>query len=293
MTLLSIQDLSVALPKKADRDYAVRDASFDLSTGELLCIVGESGSGKSMTANALMGLLPPGVRIAGGRAIFDGQDLTAMPEREQQRLRGADMAMIFQEPMTALNPLLRIGDQIAEVFEAHGRLKPDERIARAIALADEVGLPDPKQIVRAYPFQLSGGQRQRAMIAMALALEPKLLIADEPTTALDVTTQAQILRLIQDLREKRGMGVLLITHDLGVVAEIDDRLIDIRHGENVESGKANADLKNPQHAYTRELLDAIPTDIVTQSTKRENVPALEVVGLNKTFTSCGGFLRKK
>ncbi|MGR3465576.1 ATP-binding cassette domain-containing protein, partial [Limimaricola sp.] len=204
-TVLSIENLTLDLPRGADRAHAVHDLSFTLARGEVLCVVGESGSGKSMTANALMGLLPQAVKVGGGRALFGGRDVLALSDPEKQALRGARIAMIFQEPMTALNPLMRIGDQISEVFEAHDLHSPKERRARALALIEEVGLPDPEKIIRAYPFQLSGGQRQRAMIAMALALDPAILIADEPTTALDVTTQAQILDLIKTIQERHGM----------------------------------------------------------------------------------------
>ncbi|MEQ9675078.1 MAG: ABC transporter ATP-binding protein, partial [Roseovarius indicus] len=231
--VLAIRDLAISLPRGADREYAVQNIDFDLNSGEILCVVGESGSGKSMTANALMGLLPDQVEVAKGSAEFEGRDLLALPDNERRKLRGARIGMIFQEPMTALNPLMRIGDQIAEVFEAHNLHTTSERREKALALIREVGLPDPEKIIRAYPFQLSGGQRQRAMIAMALALDPAILIADEPTTALDVTTQAQILDLIKSIQSKHGMAVMFITHDFGVVAEIADRVIVMRYGEIV------------------------------------------------------------
>jgi peptide/nickel transport system ATP-binding protein len=294
MTILSVEGLTIALPQGADRAHAVEEVSFALREGEILCVVGESGSGKSMSANAVMGLLPPGVTVAAGRAMFEGRDLLALSEPERRDLRGARVAMIFQEPMTALNPLMRIGDQIAEVFEAHGRHTPQERRARALALVEEVGLPDPPRIVRAYPFQLSGGQRQRAMIAMALALEPAILIADEPTTALDVTTQAQILALIAKLQKSHGMAVMFITHDFGVVAEIADRVIVMRHGRIVEEGAARAVLNAPQHAYTRALIDAIPADAPPAAEARAPAPpALEVTDLRKTYVTGGGPFRPR
>ncbi len=289
MSVLSVENLSIRLPKGAERSHAVRGVSFALEKGEVLCVVGESGSGKSMAANAIMGLLPEGVEVDGGRAMFEGRDLLALPDRQRQAVRGDRIAMIFQEPMTALNPLMRIGDQIAEVFEAHGRRAGN----RVTELIDEVGLPDPPQIARAYPFQLSGGQRQRAMIAMALALEPDVLIADEPTTALDVTTQAQILDLVQDLRRRHGMAVMFITHDFGVVAEIADRVVVMRYGEIVEAGTADAVLHHPTHAYTRRLLDAVPSDVVPQATVLREEPLLAVEHLRKTFTTGGGFFAKK
>ncbi|PWE35017.1 microcin ABC transporter ATP-binding protein [Pelagicola sp. LXJ1103] len=294
MSLLSIRDLAIALPEGADRAYAARDISFDLTKGEILCIVGESGSGKSMSANAVMGLLPQGVRAVGGTITFDGIDILGLPEREMMALRGKRFSMIFQEPLSALNPLMRVGAQIAEVFEAHGVLTPNERRTRALKLLDEVGIPDPEAAIRAYPFQLSGGQRQRVMIAMALALEPDILIADEPTTALDVTTQAQILKLIEDLRQSRGMAVIFITHDFGVVADIADRVIVMQTGEIVETGAADDVLLRPQHPYTRALIDAIPR--LTRQDAADapaRAPVLSVEGLNKTFTTGSGALFTK
>ncbi len=288
MSLLDIDALSIALPEGADRDLAVKDVSFTLDKGEILCIVGESGSGKSMSANALMGLLPEGVAATEGRIVFEGRDLLKLDKAEMLALRGRDISMIFQEPLSALNPLMRIGDQIVEVFEAHNVLTAPERRRRALELLDEVGLPDPETTIRAYPFQLSGGQRQRVMIAMALALEPKLLIADEPTTALDVTTQAQILDLIEQLRRTHGMAVLFITHDFGVVADIADRVIVMQSGEVVEAGKADDVLIEPAHPYTRALLDAIPSlsfrDAPADETPDPD-PLLRVRDLSMTFRS--------
>ncbi|WP_299792286.1 ABC transporter ATP-binding protein [uncultured Marivita sp.] len=293
MSLLTIDNLSIALPKGADRALAVKDVSFTLDKGEILCIVGESGSGKSMSANALMGLLPEGVTPSAGSITFKGRDLLTLSDDEMMALRGKDISMIFQEPLSALNPLMRIGDQIAEVFEAHDLLTPPERRKRALELLHEVGLPDPDQTIRAYPFQLSGGQRQRVVIAMALALEPKILIADEPTTALDVTTQAQILDLIEDLRKRHGMAVLFITHDFGVVADIADRVIVMQHGEVVEAGEAETVLLNPTHPYTRALLDAIPALTFRDSVEQTAQPILSVRDLDMTFTTrTGGFFKK-
>jgi len=288
---LTIERLTIGLPEGADRPFAVENVSFDIDKGQILCVVGESGSGKSMTANALMGLLPQGVEVKSGRAMFEARDVLRLPEADKQALRGAQIAMIFQEPMTALNPLMRIGDQISEVFAAHGLYTQSERRKRALDLVREVGLPDPEKIIRAYPFQLSGGQRQRAMIAMALALEPKLLIADEPTTALDVTTQAQILKLILDLRKKRGMAVMFITHDFGVVAEIADQVIVMREGKVVERGDAASVLDNPQHDYTKRLLDAIPTGKLPEARELSDTPALEIKNLRKTFRTGGGLFK--
>ncbi|WP_025031023.1 ABC transporter ATP-binding protein [Nitratireductor aquibiodomus] len=292
--VLSIRNLKIALPEGADRDFAVNDITYDLYAGEILCIVGESGSGKSMSANAAMGLLPDLVRPVGGEILFEGTDLLKLSETEMMDLRGKKIAMIFQEPMSALNPLMRVEDQIAEVFEAHGLLTPKERAARAIELLTEVGIPDPEKAARAYPFQLSGGQRQRVMIAMALALEPRMLIADEPTTALDVTTQAQILELIRNLQEKHGMAVMFITHDFGVVAEIADRVAVMQYGKIVEAGTADEVLDNPQHEYTQKLIAAIPKLAAEASEGMAGkTPILEVEGLNKTYVTGGGLLFSK
>ncbi|QIE44471.1 ABC transporter ATP-binding protein [Pseudohalocynthiibacter aestuariivivens] len=291
MSLLSIRDLAIALPEGADRQLAAKDINFDLEAGEILCIVGESGSGKSMSANAVMSLLPQGVKAVGGTINFDGQEILGLSESQMMALRGRRISMIFQEPLSALNPLLRVGAQIAEVFEAHGVLKGPERHARALKLLDEVGIPDPEAAIRAYPFQLSGGQRQRVMIAMALALEPDILIADEPTTALDVTTQAQILKLIEDLRQSRRMAVIFITHDFGVVADIADRVIVMQTGEIVETGTADDVLLKPKHPYTQSLIDAIPRlTCHDEATETERKPILTVEGLNKTFKTGSGTL---
>ncbi|RJE79223.1 ABC transporter ATP-binding protein [Paracoccus sp. JM45] len=294
MSLLSVTNLTIGLPKGADRSYAVKDVSFDLQPAEMLCIVGESGSGKSMSANAIMGLLAEGLSVASGSITFDGQALTKLTEAQMRQLRGRRLGMIFQEPLTALNPLMPVGRQIEEVFEAHNMLTPATRRDRVIELLTEVGLPDPVASARAYPFQMSGGQRQRVVIAMALALEPAILIADEPTTALDVTTQAQILRLLDDLRRKHDMGVVFITHDLGVVADIADRVLVMQHGVIVEEGAAADVLLRPQHPYTQALLDAIPRlKAVTEGAAVYDAPLLQVKGLHKQFRTGGGWLGGK
>ncbi|WP_417674948.1 ABC transporter ATP-binding protein [Roseibium sp.] len=287
--VLRINELQIALPEGADRPFAVDGVSLELNAGEILCIVGESGSGKSMSANAMMGLLPDLVHPTAGEILFDHMDLLKLSEDELRDLRGRKIAMIFQEPMSALNPLMRVDDQIAEVFEAHNLLTPAQRRARSIELLTEVGIPDPEKAARAYPFQLSGGQRQRVMIAMALALEPEILIADEPTTALDVTTQAQILELIADLQDRHGMAVMFITHDFGVVAEIADRVAVMQFGKIVEQGNADDVLDNPQHEYTRKLIAAIPKLHSGETQEAiKSKPILEVVGLTKTYRSGGG-----
>jgi len=286
---LSVRHLALRLPRGSDRAYALADLTFDLPKGEILCIVGESGSGKSLCAQTLMGLLPRVIRIERGEALFDGIDLLKTDRHTMRTLRGRRISMIFQEPMTALNPAMRIGDQIAEVFEAHDLLTPAERHERVLELAREVRLPDPERIIRAFPHQLSGGQRQRAMIAMALALEPALLIADEPTTALDVTTQAQILRLIREIQQRRGMAVVFITHDFGVVADIADRVLVLQKGVVVEQGATADVLKNPQHPYTKALLAAVPTGTVPfRGPVSDSEVACAVTHLGKTYKSKTG-----
>ncbi|SUE62640.1 ABC transporter ATP-binding protein [Roseomonas gilardii] len=295
MDCLEIRDLSVALPPGADRPYALQDVTLTLEKGKILCVVGESGSGKSMTASAVMRLLPEGVRVAAGQVLLAGEDLLAKSEAEMRRLRGARIAMIFQEPMTALNPLRSIGDQIGESFRIHTGLDAAEIERRVLALLEEVRIPDPQRALKAYPHELSGGQRQRAMIAMALALEPEVLIADEPTTALDVTTQAQILSLIRDLQAKHGTAVLFITHDFGVVAEIADRIAVMRQGVVVEQGEAGDILNRPEHPYTRALIAAVPPlhPTAPEAPPLRAGPALMVRGVSKTYGKAGLFRRNR
>ncbi|MFL2844960.1 MAG: ABC transporter ATP-binding protein [Candidatus Puniceispirillaceae bacterium] len=257
--LLSINDLSILLPTGADRQYAVQDIGLELHAGETVCVVGESGSGKSLTARAVMGLLPaPHVRVDKGEIIFGDEDITKVSYERLRGLRGSEISMIFQEPMTALNPVMTIGDQIDEIFRYHVSMTAKERAKKALSLLVDVNLPDPAKIIDAYPHELSGGQRQRSMIAMALALGPKILIADEPTTALDVTTQAQILQLIKDMQKRLDTGVLFITHDFGVVADIADRVVVMQDGKIVETGTAKQVLQTPTHPYTKSLIAAIP-----------------------------------
>ena len=288
--VLSIENLTLSLPRSADRPDAIRDLSLRIDAGETLCVVGESGSGKSLTALATIGLLPPAVRPTGGSVRLAGRDLLTLPERAMRNVRGREVSMIFQEPMTSLNPVMRIGDQISEAFEAHGAFDRQGRADRTLELVAEVGLPDPAAIVRAYPHELSGGQRQRVMIAMALALEPKLIIADEPTTALDVTTQAQILKLIDALRKKHGTAVLFITHDFGVVAEIADRVAVLQNGILVEQGTREAVLRDPQHDYTKRLLAAVPSLRPPSPKDLAGQPrAFAVEGLTKVYSSRGLF----
>lgn len=287
--LLTLEGLSVRLPAGADRSHALSDVTLSLQPNEILCVVGESGSGKSMTANAVMRLLPTGVTIGGGKVMFGERDLASLDEATMRTVRGAGIAMIFQEPMTALNPLRTIGDQIGEMFRIHTALSDGEITARVRDLLAEVRIPDPKLTMRAYPHELSGGQRQRAMIAMALALDPKVLIADEPTTALDVTTQAQILALIRDLQVRKGTGVLFITHDFGVVAEIANRVAVMQHGKVVELGPTMDVLSHPQHPYTRQLIAAVPRLTAPPPRPVSSETILSIEGVNKTYRT-GGFL---
>ncbi|WP_435528649.1 dipeptide ABC transporter ATP-binding protein [Mesorhizobium shonense] len=290
---LSIEGLTLALPALADRSHAVQDISLKIGAGETLCVVGESGSGKSMIAHSAMGLLPKAVKPVRGVIRLAGLDVLSLDEEAMEDLRGREIGMIFQEPMTSVNPVMRIQDQLLETFEAHNLLDKGARKARVIELLTEVGLPDPPRLAKAYPHERSGGQRQRVMIAMALALEPKLLIADEPTTGLDVTTQAQILTLVDNLREKRGTAVLFITHDMGAVAEIADRIAMLEKGVMVEEGEADQVLGAPRHPYTRKtrkLLAAVPSLTPAQLPPLPDEAAvLSVKGLWKVYRKRGFF----
>ncbi|MGK6314179.1 ABC transporter ATP-binding protein [Neorhizobium sp. DT-125] len=286
--LLSIDELVIGLPTGADRHHAVDGISVTVNSNEIVCLVGESGSGKSMTAHAILGLLPKQVTARGGEIRFGGRDLLRLAPHEMRAIRGNEIAMIFQEPLTALNPLARVGQQVAEAIRIHGRTSDAQVDARVLELFGQVGLPDPVSLVSAYPFQLSGGQRQRVMIAMALANDPRLLIADEPTTALDVTTQRQILDLIRNLQKTRDMGVLFITHDIGVVADIADRVVVLRHGKVVEQGASSAVLDNPQNDYTRDLLDAVPGRGSVRAAVAKDAPLMEIRNLQKVFTTRQG-----
>ena len=252
--ILSIEHLNVALKKSPSR-LLVKNTSFKLASGKTTCIVGESGSGKSLTALTIMGLLSNQL-IATGRVLFNGVDLTTLDNRGMQKIRGAQIGMIFQEPMTSLNPVLTIGFQIGEVLTAHQALKGNALKASVARLLTQVGIPETR--ISSYPDELSGGQRQRVMVAMSIACEPALLIADEPTTALDVTVQAQILTLLDELKSRMNMAMLFITHDFGVVSDIADDVVVMFRGEIVEAGPKEQVLGNPQHPYTKALLDCVP-----------------------------------
>jgi peptide/nickel transport system ATP-binding protein len=292
--VLEISGLTIDLPPGADRRHAVEDVSLALAENEILCVVGESGSGKSVMARAILGLLPKHrLPVSAGSIRFAGEELLAATPARLRAVRGGSIAMIFQEPMTALNPVMTIGRQIDEVVATHLDLPRAARRKRAVELFRSVRLPDPEAIFDAYPHQLSGGQRQRAMIAMALILEPAIIIADEPTTALDVTTQAQILALIRELRQTHRTSILFITHDFGVVAEIADRVAVMQHGRLVEFGTVRQVLDAPQDAYTRALIAAVPSlDPPPPRPFDRDTVLLRVEGLDKSYRSGGGLFHR-
>ena len=291
---LALRGLRIALPPGADRSHAVTDANLTVRRGELVCLVGESGSGKSVIAQAVMGLLPKGLRADAGQILLAGTDVLQSSPDWLRAARCVRMSMIFQEPMTALNPVVICGRQIDEVLRKHTRLSSNERQRKVLRALEQVQLPDPPRMYTSYPHQLSGGQRQRIMIAMALILDPALLIADEPTTALDVTTQSQILKLIKELQLSHGTGVLFITHDFGVVAEIADQVAVLRLGELVEAGPTRQLLGAPCHPYTRMLIGSVPS---LRPAQREGNKSGELVlrinNLHKTYASSGLFQRNR
>jgi oligopeptide/dipeptide ABC transporter ATP-binding protein len=255
--LLRVHELEVGVQQRHGAQQIVRGVSFEVAAGEAVAIVGETGSGKTLTMLAVMGLLPPSVQRTGGEIRFDGHDLTRLGGRELRRLRGPELAMIYQDPATSLNPLMTIGDQIAEALTAHGTSRAQARVRAREALA-QVGIPDPERTARAYPHQFSGGMQQRAMIAIALVLSPKLLIADEPTTALDVTIQQQILALVRRLQDETDMAIVWITHDLGVVARLVERVVVMYAGHVVEHAPTRRLFSRPEHPYTAGLLASLP-----------------------------------
>jgi len=291
--LLTVENLSVEFHARGRIVPAVRNVSWSVNRGETLAILGESGSGKSVSSAAVMGLIdsPPG-HITSGRAVFDGQDLLPLTKAERRRINGRRIAMIFQDPLAHLNPVYPVGWQVAETMRVHG-VSPAEARARAVSLLERVGIPRAAERMSSYPHEFSGGQRQRIMIAMAVAMKPDLLIADEPTTALDVTVQAQILKLLSGLRDETGMGLVLITHDLGVVAQHADRMVVMKDGEVVERGQVAEVFAAPQHPYTRRLLGAAPGRLPFRVPDDRAEPLLEVRDLVKTFHLRGGMFGPK
>lgn len=286
-SVLQVRDLTVALPAGRDRSLAVDGVSFDVHRREITCLVGESGSGKSVTAASIMHLLPRNsLTIRSGSIVLEDEDITHASRDRLLRLRGNRMSMVFQEPLTALNPVMKTGDQIAELIRIHHPERTKSQVnARVISLMEDVHLPEPQQLLHAYPHQLSGGQRQRVMIAMALALEPALIIADEPTTALDVTTQAQILRLFRELLTRHDSGVLMITHDFGVVADVADQVVVLKSGRVVEQGIPGQIFAQPQHSYTRELLAAVPRMTFKAPTTHKADVVLDVRDVSLVYRS--------
>ena len=273
--LLEVNNLRTHFPTRAGLVRAVDGVSFYLDRGELLGLVGESGCGKSMTALSVMRLIAPPGKIVGGEILFDSKDLLKLSDSEMRQMRGDDIAMIFQDPMTSLNPVYTVGEQIAEALRLHRKLSHKQAKQAAIEAMREVAIPDPGRRAGDYPHQLSGGMRQRVMIAMALACNPKLLIADEPTTALDVTIQAQILELLDDLRKQRELAVLLITHDLGVVAEVADRVAVMYTGKIVEESPVDELFARPKHPYTEGLLRSVPKLTSEHVIKQERLETIE------------------
>ncbi|MEY3612404.1 MAG: Glutathione import ATP-binding protein GsiA [Pseudomonadota bacterium] len=284
--VLSIRQLSVALPAGGDRVHAVHQVSLSILPGQTLCVVGESGSGKSVMATTVMGLLAKELRPSGGEIVLQGESLLGASAVRLRALRGRSMGMVFQEPMTALNPVMTCGDQVDELLSTHTDWPKDQRRAEILRIFERVRLPDPERMLRSYPHQLSGGQRQRIVIAMAVVLKPALIICDEPTTALDVTTQKEILRLIADLQREQGSAVLFITHDMGVVAEIADEVLVMNQGEMVEGGPCEQVLRRPKADYTRQLLAAVPGMTPPVAKPAFSGPALlSGQGVGKTYSS--------
>ncbi len=257
--LLEVQNLTAAFAQEQGASISVDHVSFYVDQGEVVCLVGESGCGKSVTSLSLMGLLGKGGAVIDGSVFFEGKDLLRMPQAELDRIRGNELTMIFQDPLTSLNPVFTVGNQITESIRAHTGLSKKEAKERALGLLSQVGMPDAKETMKKYPHTLSGGMRQRIMIAIALSCNPRLLIADEPTTALDVTIQAQIMELLKKLRQDRNMSMILITHDIGLVANMADRVLVMYAGQIIEDAPADRLFAQPKHPYTRALLNTVPT----------------------------------
>lgn len=272
--LLEVENLTTVFQGDYGTSTAVDHVSFHVDKGEVVCIVGESGCGKSVTSLSIMGLLARGGSVKGGTVLFDGQNLLFLTEKELDRIRGNQMTMIFQDPLTSLNPVFTVGNQITESIRTHLKLSKEEAAVRAEELLEKVGMPDAKSAMKKYPHTLSGGMRQRAMIAMALSCNPKLLIADEPTTALDVTIQAQIMKLLRELQQENGMSIILITHDIGLVAHMADRVIVMYAGQTIEEAPVNEIFKTPRHPYTKALLDTVPTIRDTKDRELVAIPGM-------------------
>ena len=286
--VLQIKDLSIALPVRADREYAVHDVSLSINRGEILCVVGESGSGKSVMTSAILNDVAESLKVRSGQVLFDGKDILKLTQKELNKIRGAQISMIYQEPMAALNPAVRIGKQVDEVFMLHRpEISAKHRKKETIELLKQMKLPTPERIYTSYPHQVSGGQCQRIVIAMALACKPDVLIADEPTTALDVTTQAEILSLIKDLKDVYDNATIFITHDFGIVADIADRVAVMCKGKIVEQGSKEEILLHPKEPYTKLLVDAMPLLETSRNPdqSREDTPAVKVTSLHKIYGS--------
>ena len=286
-SLLKVDNLSVSFDTTEGSFDAVKSINFDLKKGETLAIIGESGSGKSVTASVIMGILacPPG-RIKSGEVFLNDLNILKLSDTERRKLMGSKVAIIFQDTLSHLNPVFSVGSQIAECFEVHKNLSKKESWEKAVELLERVRIPNPSKRAKDFPHQFSGGQRQRVMIAMALALEPDIIIADEPTTALDVTIQAKILELLGELRDERNMGLILITHDLAIAAEISDKVIVLNEGKIVEKGITNDVFINPNHAYTRKLMDSIPGKLIKRKkkiSKKFSDPILEIKNISKFY----------
>ncbi|MPT35936.1 MAG: ABC transporter ATP-binding protein, partial [Flavobacterium sp.] len=320
--LLQLQNVTVSFRKEGNWTPIVKNSRFDLYENEILGIVGESGSGKSVTSLAIMGLLPKAIaKVSEGEIILDGKNIAALSEKEWQKLKGNDIAMIFQEPMSSLNPSLKCGPQVAEILAQHTHLSQKEIRQEVLSLFEKVKLPNPESIYNKYPHQISGGQKQRVMIAMAIACKPKILIADEPTTALDVTVQKEIIQLLKELQQQTRMSIIFISHDLSLVSDIANRVLVMYKGEIVEQGEAQQIFKNPQHNYTKALIasrpsleyrakrlptiqdflnDTIDTAVITAEDRAENhkkmyaqTPILEVQNIEKEYFSTAGLFGKK
>ncbi len=319
--LLSVEALNISFFKNTIENQIIKDVSFEIHPNEIVAVVGESGSGKSISSLALMGLLPKGIsKITNGSILFNGQHLTELSDKDFQKIRGKEIAMIFQEPMSSLNPSMRCGKQVEEILRQHSELSSSEIKTEILDLFEKVKLPNPERIFKAYPHEISGGQKQRVMIAMAIACKPKLLIADEPTTALDVTVQQEILELLKDLQEETKMSVLFISHDLSLVSELADRVLVMYNGRIVEQGFTEAIFKTPQHNYTKALTGARPSTeyrlkqlptisdfmsdsvnktIISDSERKKNhenlyaqAPLLEVINVQKTYLTKTGWFSK-